>query len=356
MPDPFDDARRSLDEVPAPDLWDEAQRRAAAGKAVPLSDGEARRSRRPGRWLAVAAAAALAVGTLAVLVDDDDQSVDTTPGTDAAGPTTSIVGAEGCFYGVSGDPIVLVDGPADPPLFDPAGQPAGQTISHADLGSQVAEVQVPGLVVRDLVGERVEEVELTRGTALVWFGADFVQVRWFTGSQEPCESFTVTVAGGTEDGNRHAAVDLAERILLPAEIGVEEPPRGSSTTSTTWPPSTTSTDGVTTTTTTVGTSTSGGEGVQGTVTAGPTCPVEQPDQPCPPQPLAIHIVASDSAGRAVAETDSAADGSYAMALPAGRYTLRAGTGGAPPTCPDTDITVPIGTRAVADISCDTGIR
>ena len=52
-----------------------------------------------------------------------------------------------------------------------------------------------------------------RGTARVWFGQRPVQVRWFTGSQEPCESFTVTVAGGTEDGNRHAAVDLAERML-----------------------------------------------------------------------------------------------------------------------------------------------
>ena len=111
-------------------------------------------------------------------------------------------------------------GPADPPLFDPSGQPEGQTIAHATLGTdQVAEIHVPGLVVIDLVGERVEQVELQRGTADVWFGPDFVQVRWFTGSQEQCESFTVTVAGGTEDGNRHAAVDLADRILLESELG-----------------------------------------------------------------------------------------------------------------------------------------
>ena len=58
--------------------------------------------------------------------------------------------------------------------------------------------------------------QLERGTAQLWFGAEFVQVRWFSGSQEPCESFTVTVAGGTEDGNRHAAVDLADRVLLPS--------------------------------------------------------------------------------------------------------------------------------------------
>ena len=99
---------------------------------------------------------------------------------------------------------------------------------------------MPGHVVDDLVGERVEEVELARGTASSGSRpGDFVQVRWFTGSQEPCESFTVTVAGSTEDGNRHAAVDLAERILLPSDLGDVagdqrvEPTRGPSGSSTT---------------------------------------------------------------------------------------------------------------------------
>ena len=38
MPDPldFDGVRRALDEVPAPDLWDEASQRAAGGAVVPL--------------------------------------------------------------------------------------------------------------------------------------------------------------------------------------------------------------------------------------------------------------------------------------------------------------------------------
>ena len=76
MPDPFDPdfdaARRALDEVPAPDLWAEAERRAEDGAVVPLvADGE-RVRRHPGRWLAVAAVAALAVGTVGVLTSDDD--------------------------------------------------------------------------------------------------------------------------------------------------------------------------------------------------------------------------------------------------------------------------------------------
>jgi heat shock protein HslJ len=225
MPDAFDadEARRALDEVPAPDLWGEASRRAAAVEVVSLtSDGGGDRRRPSHRWLAVAAVAAvavLAVGTAAVVLgDDEDSAVDTAPATTAPPePGTTVVGGA-CTVGISGDPIRMEPGPAEPPLFDLTGQADGQLVSHTMLGSQVAELHVPGLALNDLVGERVEEVELARGTAAVWFEPDFVQVRWFTGAQAPCESFTVTVAGGSEDANRHAAVDLAERILLPSDL------------------------------------------------------------------------------------------------------------------------------------------
>ncbi len=345
MPDPFDpdfDAtRRALDEVPAPDLWAEAERRAEGGAVVPLTvDGT--RVRRPVRWLAVAAVAALAVGTVGVLTSGDDSGLDTAPA--GEGPTTTcgisglvaeggpslelrsalagsgatlldvedlegrvivhdvvgsdlvpfevttpaltelttagkvepvdltrgpavlflaadltqiqydpdgdepctsfsvtlgapnrkqeaitianqvvltrsgeptVVGSDGCRFAVTGEEMILDEGPADPPLFEYQDQ----TVAHAQLGTdQVAEISVPGLVVVDLIGERVEPVELRRGTADVWFGSDFVQVRWFFGSTKECESFSVTVAGGTEDGNRHAAVDLADRIILPSEL------------------------------------------------------------------------------------------------------------------------------------------
>jgi hypothetical protein len=223
MPEHFDldEARRALDAVPAPDLWDEAQRRAADGSVVTLVIGEDR-ARHRGRWLAVAAAAALVIGAVAVLASGGDQAFDTTPATQptTASPTTVVVGdGASCRFGVSGDPLALLPGSADPPLFDQSGQPGEATVVHARLGPQVAEVQVPGLVLIDLVSERVEPVELRRGMADLWFGPDFVQVRWFGGAQEPCESFTVTVAGGDEDGNRHAAVDLADRLLLPSDLG-----------------------------------------------------------------------------------------------------------------------------------------
>ena len=226
MPDPldFDGARRALDDVPAPDLWADASQRAEAGAVVPLPAASGERARRP-RWLVaagVAAVAVLAVGTAAALLADDDQSVDTTPTTEppaATGDPTTVTGGV-CTVGIAGEPIVMDAGPAaDPPRFDPSGQPANQLVAHTMLGSQVAELHVPGVVLTDLVGERVEDVELERGTASIWFGPDFVQVRWFPGGQELCESFTVTVSGGSEDANRHAAVAFAERVLLPSDLG-----------------------------------------------------------------------------------------------------------------------------------------
>ncbi len=100
----------------------------------------------------------------------------------------------------------------------------------------------------------------------------------------------------------------------------------------------------------------GRSGVDGTVTSGPTCPVERPDQPCPPRPLAIHLTALAADGREAGATDSAADGTFHLDLPAGRYVLHAASSRTPPTCRDTDVAVPDRARVVADISCDSGIR
>jgi hypothetical protein len=44
-----------------------------------------------------------------------------------------------------------------------------------------------------------------------------------------------------------------------------------------------------------------GTGVRGRVTAGPTCPVERPDQPCPPNPVHGRVDVLDAAGRTVAD-------------------------------------------------------
>jgi hypothetical protein len=99
-----------------------------------------------------------------------------------------------------------------------------------------------------------------------------------------------------------------------------------------------------------------GTGVRGHVTAGPTCPVERADQPCPPRPVVGRVDALDGSGHVAGSASTDDAGAYVIALRPGDYTLRVGTGGQYPRCPDTPVTVPAGPPATADISCDTGIR
>lgn len=223
MPDPFDfdEARRGLDEVHAPDPRSDATRRAAHGSVVPLESADGRAGCQ--RWLA-AAVAVLAVGAMAVLFHDDDEAVDTTPATEAPASTEDVAAyqADGadCLLGIAGEPLpepVTVS-----PAEDFSPDNVGTLVQGRFNDTQSFAARVPGQVVIDLVGERVDDVQLERGTGEIWFqggDADAVQVRWFTGSQEMCESFTVTVRGGSEDANRHAAVDLAERVRLAGELG-----------------------------------------------------------------------------------------------------------------------------------------
>mgnify|MGYP001278004768 CR=1 FL=1 len=227
MTDRFDDAKRSLEGVPAPDLWSEAERRAEMGAgAVALDPAADGRARRPVRWLAAAAVVAVIAGAIGLAARDDDQpNVRTDPTSEGTvvplvPPTSDFPAFDGrCGFALDGEGPheVIADGTS--PWFSADSQPVEQQVAQLQLGAtQTAEIAVPGVVLIDLVGERVEDVELARGTAQVWFSAEFVQVRWFTGSQDRCESFTVTVWGGTEDGNRHAAVDLAEQVRLPSDL------------------------------------------------------------------------------------------------------------------------------------------
>jgi hypothetical protein len=101
---------------------------------------------------------------------------------------------------------------------------------------------------------------------------------------------------------------------------------------------------------------SGKSGIRGMVTAGPTCPVERPDQPCPPAPIAAPVVARTLGGRRIASGRSAPrDGRFRIVLSPGRYVVTAETDGHP-RCPAVTVTVPFGHFAKADVACDSGIR
>jgi len=94
----------------------------------------------------------------------------------------------------------------------------------------------------------------------------------------------------------------------------------------------------------------------GTVTAGPTCPVERPDHPCPPRPVAATIEVRRPDGTTAAATRSDAAGAFRIAVAPGSYTVIVVTGGVLPRCPRTPVNVSPSASTKVDISCDTGIR
>ena len=97
--------------------------------------------------------------------------------------------------------------------------------------------------------------------------------------------------------------------------------------------------------------------VAGRVTAGPTCPVERPDEPCLPAAVSATVEARHAGGsRVVASTHTDADGRYQLRLRAGAYTLVAVTPNALPSCSPVDVTVTVNHKTRAALSCDTGIR
>jgi len=102
--------------------------------------------------------------------------------------------------------------------------------------------------------------------------------------------------------------------------------------------------------------------VSGTLTAGPTCPVETvpPNPACAPRPVSgAFVVAAYSDGQEVARAVSHTDGSYSLELPTGMYTLTPlASSDKMMRAPDgKSITVgPNTARLVVDFTYDTGIR
>lgn len=99
-------------------------------------------------------------------------------------------------------------------------------------------------------------------------------------------------------------------------------------------------------------------GIDGTVTIGPTCPVEiEGATECAPRPFEATITVVDSDGDEVATARSDEAGRLRVALPPGEYTLvpEQPNAGAPPHAPEQDVTV-AGTYTHVSIEYDSGIR
>jgi hypothetical protein len=100
--------------------------------------------------------------------------------------------------------------------------------------------------------------------------------------------------------------------------------------------------------------------LQGSVSIGPICPVEQEGVPCPVPPEAYaarKIVVSDSRGRLVERVTIGSDGRYRVSLAPGTYRVDINRIGIDSSSdvPRT-VTIRSGETVVLDIRIDTGIR
>lgn len=107
-----------------------------------------------------------------------------------------------------------------------------------------------------------------------------------------------------------------------------------------------------------GETTGGVIGIRGLATAGPACPVVQPNDPaCADRPVSgalIHVI--DATGTEVATLETDATGAFIVALPPGRYRVVADpVPGLMGTAAPSDVTVGA-TLALVQLSYDTGIR
>ena len=98
-------------------------------------------------------------------------------------------------------------------------------------------------------------------------------------------------------------------------------------------------------------------GIQGYVTAGPSCPVSRPGVPCPDLPYAatLSILAAGDR-RLIASAASDASGFYKVLLPAGIYIIRPDSPGILPRASEVSVEVRPHEFTRQDISYDTGIR
>ena len=98
-----------------------------------------------------------------------------------------------------------------------------------------------------------------------------------------------------------------------------------------------------------------GGGIEGNVTAGPTCPVEIQGSPCPPGAWTGTVRATASDG-STQETQTDADGGFRLALEPGTYTVvPVIEGSGPPIAKPVTVTVGDAMQQL-DLQVDTGIR
>jgi hypothetical protein len=99
------------------------------------------------------------------------------------------------------------------------------------------------------------------------------------------------------------------------------------------------------------------QNIVGSVVAGPTCPVESIESPCPPKPIPGVGVEVLSGDRVVVHVTTDAHGRFSVAASPGTYEVRAVRGQqAFMSAKPVTVTVRPGVNATVTIRADTGIR
>jgi hypothetical protein len=103
----------------------------------------------------------------------------------------------------------------------------------------------------------------------------------------------------------------------------------------------------------------GGEGIEGSVTEGPTCPVEKnpPDPNCADKPYAEATVTVKNVSGDEYTGKTGVDGKFRVVVPVGSYTVTVAPINIFPRCEENDeVAVEAGKFTNLEIFCDTGIR
>lgn len=96
-------------------------------------------------------------------------------------------------------------------------------------------------------------------------------------------------------------------------------------------------------------------GLEGLVTIGPGCPVQQLDTPCPDAPFQATLAVLDASGAAIAQVQSDEQGYFKIALPPGTYTLQP-QGNKIQHAPEQAVTVTAGQFISVTVLYDSGLR
>jgi len=99
-------------------------------------------------------------------------------------------------------------------------------------------------------------------------------------------------------------------------------------------------------------------GIKGTVTIGPTCPVERvPRDPnCADKPYQASLRIKNQGGKVVIESKTNEDGSFEFSLPPGQYTIESATTSVMPSLSPVSITIAPGAYSQINLQFDSGIR